>query len=74
MTDKDEAVEATPDVLPRETGSEKSGRDCETCGTELPSVTTVYGSSVVGVCPKCDKGSDQLKAQRAAARSKEAVL
>lgn len=74
MTSKEEAVEETPDTMPRETGSEKSGRDCEKCGTDLPLVTTVYGSSVVGVCPKCNKGSDQLKAQRAAARKSDVVL
>lgn len=74
MTQKEESVEETPDTMPRETGSEKSGRDCPECGTDLPAVTTVYGSTVVGICPKCNKGSDQLKAQRAAARDKEAVL
>lgn len=72
MTTKHE-TETIEDQLPRETGSEKSDRECAKCGTDLPLVTTVYGSSVVGICPKCNRGSDQLKAQKAAAK-KEPVL
>lgn len=43
--------------LPRETGSDKSGTTCFTCGTDLPSVSSPFGSVSAGSCPKCSKGS-----------------
>lgn len=52
-------------ALPRETGNEKS-TPCPTCGKDLPSVTTAYGSTVAGACPDCVGGA-QLEAQKAAA-------
>lgn len=55
--------------LPAETAVEKSGDTCPNCGTELPSVVTAYGSHIKGVCPKCEKGSDLLKAQKAAVKA-----
>lgn len=56
--------------LPRETGSEKSGAECPTCGAELPVVATPYGSQVKGACPNCTTG-DQLEAQTAAANEEK---
>lgn len=42
------------DQLPRETGAEKSGGICPTCGSEMNRTSeTVYGS-YVGECPSCD--------------------
>lgn len=63
-----QVAEAVED-LPRETGSAKSGKDCPTCGQELPADETSYGSIIVGACPKCSK--DQLKAQKAAVAEAE---
>ena len=60
---------AKPEIdtqLPRETGSEKSGAECPSCGTELPVVETAYRSQVTGACPNCTAG-EQLEAQKAAA-------
>lgn len=54
---------------PRETGSEKSGDLCDKCGTDVPLLTSVYGSTTPGVCPSCwpDASPTQLEAQVAAA-------
>lgn len=56
---------AVDEPLPRETGSEKSEKACETCGGPLPVVRSAYGSLRTGACPNCS--DDQLEAQKAAA-------
>ena len=41
-------------TLPRETGSDKSGATCPTCGADLPSVRNPRTGSVsAGACPNC---------------------
>lgn len=54
---------------PRETGSQKSGLACKLCGTDLPAVTSTYGSTSPGACPSCwpAVAPTQLAAQKAAA-------
>lgn len=54
-------------ALPRETGSDKSELTCTTCGTELPSVTTAYGSTTAGACPNCT-GESLAEAEKALER------
>lgn len=57
--------------LPRETGAERSGQSCPTCGTELPAITTAYGSVTPGACGHCAAGqvdSSQLEQQVAASQ------
>lgn len=58
---------------PRETGSEKAGSSCGKCGADLPLLTSPYGSTSPGVCPKCwpEQASTQLEAQTAAAEAKD---
>lgn len=58
------------EILPRETGSQKSGKECAECGRDLPMVTTNYGSFVSGACSSCTEG-DQLEAQKAAADERD---
>jgi hypothetical protein len=55
---------------PRETGTEKSGLTCPRCATELPAITSTYGSVVSGACPVCwpEQAPTQLAAQKAAAQ------
>lgn len=62
----------TSEALPRETGAQKSDRDCTSCGAALPAVTTAYGSQVAGACASCTDG-DQLQAQVAAAETEPAA-
>ena len=50
--------------LPRETGSDKSGATCATCGTDLPTVRTAYGSATAGACPNCT-GESLQEAEKA---------
>ena len=54
-------------ALPRETGSDKSGATCATCGTDLPTVRTAYGSATAGACPNCT-GESLQEAEKALAR------
>jgi Zn-finger nucleic acid-binding protein len=53
--------------LPRETGSDKSGSTCPTCGTDLPTVRTAYGSETAGPCPNCT-GESLEEAEKALER------
>lgn len=60
-----EETEGQETALPRETGAEKSGKQCPVCGADLPAVTTPYGSTTAGACSECS--DDALEAQKAAA-------
>jgi hypothetical protein len=51
-------------ALPRETGSDKSGATCFTCGTDLPTVRTRTGSITAGACPNCT-GESLQEAEKA---------